>query len=274
MQASALRFSIRGIIAFTLFVALGMTALIYPSMISQSITMCVVLVCMLTAVLAAAVRSGAARAFWAGFALFGIAYLSLAFTSLVTFPLPTEPLLDQVTQIIWSRNQPSVPTYGVAPPYQFSPSPYRPGTVSYAPVSAPVVVAQSELTDTADASVDDTPQPSLAPDEGPEAMTDAELVEIENEGRGWIGNEVIDPEDIYDAEAALVRASQARPSSILSQVPQAVIMPPTYFDPNVYSQIRSIGHGLISIPFAMLGGIIAQVLFVTRRREAAISEAE
>ena len=97
-----LRFSIMGLMALVLTVAIGFAALRNPSELwaSALFTLAVGLLCV--AVLGVAFRHGHKRQFWMGFAVFGWAYLILVFASdaLSPPPLLTTKLLSFADQQI------------------------------------------------------------------------------------------------------------------------------------------------------------------------------
>ncbi|HUT87912.1 MAG TPA: hypothetical protein VMY37_00305 [Thermoguttaceae bacterium] len=72
------RFSLRQLMAFVAFVAVGCGGLIRPSVYLASLIFTATLVMLLVAILAAVGRKGSARVFWIGFAIAGSGYLWLA----------------------------------------------------------------------------------------------------------------------------------------------------------------------------------------------------
>ena len=73
-----LRFSLRQLLAFVAFVAVGCGGLIRPTVFLASLIFTATLVVLLAAVLAAVGRKGTARVFWIGFAIAGSGYLWMA----------------------------------------------------------------------------------------------------------------------------------------------------------------------------------------------------
>ena len=72
------RFSLRQLLGFVAFVAIGCGGLIRPSLFLASLIFTGTLVMLLVAILGAVGRTGSARVFWIGFAIAGSGYLWLA----------------------------------------------------------------------------------------------------------------------------------------------------------------------------------------------------
>jgi len=72
------RFSLRQLMGFVAFVAVGCGGLIRPSVALASLIFTMTLVVLLVAILGAVGRKGSARVFWIGFAIAGSGYLWLA----------------------------------------------------------------------------------------------------------------------------------------------------------------------------------------------------
>lgn len=94
------RFSIAGMMAVVVLLALGLAALRSPSSLSAGIAFLSVGAILLAAILGAVYHRGRRQAFWLGFALFGWSYFVLSLLPLdrneVSPFLPTTRLLDEV----------------------------------------------------------------------------------------------------------------------------------------------------------------------------------
>lgn len=73
------RFSLAGLMAAVLIVAVACAALRFASELWASATLTITVGVLLTAILGVVLREGRIRAFWLGFSVFGWAYLALAF---------------------------------------------------------------------------------------------------------------------------------------------------------------------------------------------------
>lgn len=111
----SIRFSIAGLMAIVLAIALGFAALRTASVTTLGITLLATRAILGIAIVGAICRRGGERAFWLGFAICGLVYIRCSLEPYPAWPeLPTQALLEALGRAMGIRID-NIPTLGAGP---------------------------------------------------------------------------------------------------------------------------------------------------------------